>query len=91
MTAVLTGVEIRFTLGALAFESDFDGRWNDRPAERAPQNFLKSRHVHRPGSFPGFGTARSTFRFFSRFFNLAFAVIANMVLIAVLAVFSFHD
>ncbi len=91
MAAVLAGVEIRFTLGALTFEIDFDWGWNDRPAERAPKNFLKSRHVHRPGSFPGLGTARSTFRFFSRFFNLAFAVVANMVLIAVLAVFAFHD
>ena len=83
-------MQVGLAFRALAFVLNIDRRRDDRAAKRAAKNFLKSRHLHRSWCFAGSRTARSAFGLFARFFALPFVTGAVSVLIAVLAVFSFH-
>ena len=53
MTAILARTQVGFALLALALESDIYRRGNNRSAERAAKDFLKTRHLHRPWRFSG--------------------------------------
>ena len=62
--------------------------------KRAPQNLLKTRHLHWPRRFSGFRSSRSAFRLFARFFAIrgrpARDHAAVGIVVTALAVFSFH-
>src|SRR5258708_7730983 len=83
-------MQVAFALWALTIVFDIDRRRNDRAAQRAAQDFLKSRHLHGPRRFTGFGAPRATLRFFARFFAFPFATLTVVILVTALAVFSFH-
>ena len=93
VAAILARTEIRFALRTLTFKGNLD-RWReDRSAQRAPKDFLKSRHLHRPGCFSGLRSARSALGLLAWFLSFAFAAAAAITVIIHVAprpVFTFH-
>jgi len=84
-------MQIGFAFRTLALVLNIDRRRDDRAAERAAQNLLKIRHLHGARCFASLRASRSTFGFFAWFFSLPLNPFAVAILIAVLAVFSFHN
>jgi hypothetical protein len=90
MPAVFAAMKIGFAFLTLAFVLDVNRRRDDRSTQRATQYFLKPRHFHGSRCFSGFRTAWSTFWLFTGFFVFPFDRTAVAILVAALAVFSFH-
>jgi len=82
MTAVLARPQIGLAFGAFALERYFQRRRDQRPAEGAAQYFLKTRHLHVPGT-----VSRSFRRLILRRLLRAFAVTTG-ILVSALPVFS---
>ena len=82
--AVLAGSQIRSAFRASALEPDLNGGRDDGPAHSAPQNLLKTRHMHGPRSVPLLAFRGTGFRF-----SRAGHTLAAVVLISTLSVFPF--
>ena len=84
VAAVLAGPQVRAALRAFAFQTDFHWRRNDSPAHGTPENFLKTRHTHRPRAIPFLAFRRARLRF-----PRAHDTVASLILVTTLTVFSF--
>jgi hypothetical protein len=82
--AVLAGPQIRATFRASAAQADFDRGRDDGSAHGTPQNLLKTRHIHRPGTVPLLAFRGAGFRLLGTHHSFAAGV-----LISALSIFSF--
>jgi hypothetical protein len=84
VTTILAGSKVRPTFRTSALQADLDRGRDDGPAHCAPQNLLKTRHMHRARALPllpFWGTGLRLSR--------ASYTLAAVVLVSTLSVFSF--